>query len=162
MKKLVLFVALIMVGAPVEAMPSYNPEESADRILNARDSNQDGVISVAEYENLALAKFHKADSDGDGALSAEEAYNTRYKHRPEMMKKSQKVKDIIIKHLMKRWDANGDLQISEAEQMEPVRNEFMRIDRDLDKAITRDELISFWGRKQAELKKSQDAASSGD
>lgn len=163
MRKLISLVVLMMVAVPVEAMPSYDPEGTADRILSVKDANKDGVISADEYERLALTKFRKIDADSDGMLSGEEVYNDRYKDRPMMKNlKSQDVRDKIISSLMKRWDTNGDLQISESEKLEPVRNEFLRIDRDLDKIITRDELISFWQLKQAELKKSQSQALGGN
>ena len=156
MKKLILFAACMMLAAPLQAEPAYDPQASADRMMNIKDANHDGVIDPAEFEHVAVMQFGEIDTDGDGVISGEEMFARRYAGRSEMKIKSPEVKANIIKNIMKRWDANQDGQISKDEKLEPVHNEFMRIDRDLDKKITHDELVAHWERKQAERKKSQE------
>ncbi|ATX80911.1 EF hand [Mariprofundus ferrinatatus] len=162
MKKLVLLAACMMLASPLQAEPAYDPQASADRTMKVKDANSDGVIDPAEYEHVAVIQFNKIDIDGDGMISGEEMFAHRYAGRSEMDIKSPEVKKSIITNIMKRWDANKDGQISMDEKLEPVRNDFMRIDRDLDKKITREEVVSFWERKQAELKKSQQEGSGKD
>lgn len=162
MKKMVLIAVTMMVAMPVQASPSYDPQGTADRIMKAKDANHDSVIDAAEFEHVAVLQFHKLDTDGNGSLSGEEMYAHRYASRPDMMNKSDAVKRNIYKTIMKRYDYNKDKQISLDEKLKTVRNEFMTIDRDLDEKITRDELLSFWERKQAEMKKSQSDSNSND
>lgn len=162
MKKMVLLAAAMMVAATAQAMPSYDPQKSADQTMKVKDANHDGVIDPAEYEHVAVMQFNHIDTDGDGVISGEEMFAHRYAGRAEMKIQSKEVKANIITNIMKRWDSNKDGQISKDEKLERVRNEFMRIDRDLDKKITRDELVSYWERKQAELKRSQAEGSGKD
>ena len=162
MKKLVLLAACMVVAMPLQAEPAYNPQASADRMMKIKDANHDGVIDPAEFEHVAVMKFNEIDTDGSGVISGEEMFAHRYAGRSEMNIKSPEVKVSIIKNIMKRWDANQDGEISMDEKLEPVHNEFMRIDRDLDKKITHGEVVAHWERKQAELKKSQEEGSGKD
>jgi len=164
MKKFVLFAGFMMLAMPVQAafMPSYDPQETADRVMEVKDANHDGVIDPAEFEAMAVHKFKAIDTSGDGVISGDEMFAHRYAGRSEMKIKTPAVKKNIITNIMKRWDHDKDGQISKDEKLEPVRNEFMRIDRDLDHKITRDELVSHWERKLNDLKKSQAEGSGKD
>ncbi|WP_198507074.1 EF-hand domain-containing protein [Mariprofundus aestuarium] len=164
MKKFVLFAGFMMLATSVQAafMPSYDPQETADRVMKVKDANHDGVIDPAEFEAMAVHKFKEIDTSGDGVISGDEMFAHRYAGRSEMDIKTPAVKKNIINNIMKRWDHDKDGQISKDEKLEPARNEFMRIDRDLDHKITRDELVSHWERKLRDLKKSQDEASGKD
>ena len=152
------------MATPVQAafMPAYDPQETADRVMEVKDLNHDGVITPAEFEKVALMQFQKIDSSGDGIISGEEMFAHRYAGRSEMNIKTAAVKVQIMNSIMKRWDHNKDKQISQDEKLEPTRNEFMRIDRDLDHQITRDELVTYWENRLGDLKKSQADSKSND
>lgn len=164
MKKLLLFAGFMMLAAPARAefLPSYDPQATADQVMSVKDYNQDGKITAAEFEQVASHQFDKIDTNGDGVISGEEMYAKRYAGRSEMNIKTPEVRAQMINSIMKRWDSNKDKQISRDEKLETVRNEFMRIDRDLDRIITRQELVSFWELRLADLKKSQTEGSGHD
>jgi len=164
MKKFILFAGFMMLALPAQAsfLPSYDPQETADRVMAVKDANHDDVIDAAEFEKVAAIQFKKIDTDGDGIISGDEMFAHRYAGRSEMNIKTPAVKAQIINSIMKRWDKNQDKQISRDEKLESVRNEFMRIDRDLDHQITRQELVTFWERRLAALKKSQEEGSGHD
>ncbi|NWF37441.1 EF-hand domain-containing protein [Mariprofundus sp. KV] len=164
MKKLLLFAGFMMLAAPAQAafLPSYDPEVTADQVMAVKDYNHDGKIDAAEFEQVASHQFDKIDTNGDGFISGEEMYAKRYAGRSEMNIKTPEVRAQMINSIMKRWDSNKDRQISRDEKLESVRNEFMRIDRDLDHTITRQELVTFWELRLADLKKSQTDSDSKD
>lgn len=41
-------------------------------MIKAADTNQDGQVTKAEFQTAALARFDKADADGDGTVTREE------------------------------------------------------------------------------------------
>ncbi|NWF38908.1 hypothetical protein F3F96_07135 [Mariprofundus sp. NF] len=164
MKKLLLFAGFMMLAAPAQAsfLPSYDPQETADKVMAVKDYNHDGKIEAAEFEQVADHQFNKIDTNSDGVISADEMFAKRYAGRSELNIKSPKVKAQMINSIMKRWDSNKDKQISRDEKLESVRNEFMRIDRNLDHIITREELVTFWELRLSDLKKSQEEGSGHD
>ena len=163
MKKFLLFAGLMLMATPAQAfLPSYDPQQTADNIMAVKDLNKDGVIDPAEFEKVAVMKFEKIDTDSNGVISGEEMFVHRYAGRSEMNIKTPSVKQQIMNSIMKRWDHNKDKQISMDEKLEPTRNEFMRIDRDLDHQITRAELVTHWEKKLGDMKKSQEDSGSRD
>jgi Ca2+-binding EF-hand superfamily protein len=52
-----------------------------DGMIKQADSNGDGQVTKAEMQTAALARFDKADADGDGTISAEERKAVRAEGR---------------------------------------------------------------------------------
>jgi hypothetical protein len=55
-----------------QAAAAALPRPNATPVLNRRDSNKDGKISLAENRAPLMTQFDRADSNKDGTLSAEE------------------------------------------------------------------------------------------
>lgn len=160
MKKSILFAATFLLVTPLYAAPpTYFPEDIADRVMKVKDSNSNGSIEQAEYEQTAVSKFNAIDTDGDKVISADEMFAHRYAGRSEMNMKSSEAKGIIIGSVLKRWDKNSDKMVSLDEHLQPVRSEFSSLDRDDDGLVTRAELVRHWTRKKAELEKSRNSDS---
>lgn len=99
------------------------------------DANNDGSVSMAEFEQASAARFGKIDTDGNGSLSQDEFKNYVKQRRSERRQK----------HFNKA-DANNDGQVSKAEYLEAKRKRaekrFARMDKDGDGNITNEEFAS--------------------
>ena len=90
-------------------------------------------MTFAETEAHRQAEFTAADTNGDGALSAEELTAHQAARMQEMMaQRAQMMLDTMDN------DGNGSLSIEEMGQG-PVQRHFARIDADNDGAITKAE-----------------------
>jgi Ca2+-binding EF-hand superfamily protein len=152
MTKWLLLVGLLTWAVPVQAMLTYNPEQSADRQLGFWDSNHNGSVEPSEYERLAAAKFDKIDSNDDDVITHAEMMSYRYARRSAA---SNKAKIRSVNNLMKRWDADGNLIISKDEYLGPVRADFGQLDLDNNQVISRDELVAHWRKKKQEIEQQQ-------
>ncbi|GAV21011.1 hypothetical protein MMIC_P1990 [Mariprofundus micogutta] len=164
MKKFVLIAAGLFVAVPEYAaampLPTYAPEEIADRQMATLDVDHSNTIDGAEFERAVMHQFGTIDTDGDGVLSGEEMFHFRYAKRPDVLKSSVKPK--LIDNIMKKWDSNKDGHVSTDEKLKFRRAEFRFIDRDEDEVITRDEMIAHWQRKKIEMESSQKDSNSKD
>ncbi len=101
------------------------------------DGNGDGVITLAEVQNLAQAKFSTADTNGDGQLDAAELTAAAERERAGR-----------IERMIARKDTNGDGLLS-LEEMAPREGSggrlFARADTDGNGEISQAE----WDAAQA-------------
>ncbi len=113
---------------------AHGPERRAERIsamFDRFDADKDGVITEAEIEAARATRLAAADTNGDGALSAEE-FTAR-----AVARAAERAAGMFA-----RLDADGDGKLSDAE-MQPRRGGMMAwLDADKDGTITRDEAMS--------------------
>lgn len=102
-----------------------------DPLLNALDSNHDGVISAAEIAN-ASRELLTLDVDGTGKLTAAQ------------MQVRQQTAAERTDHLLEEWDTDHDGRLSKAEAPDRLQAQFETIDRDHDGFLNRAELLAFF------------------
>jgi hypothetical protein len=70
--------------AEIEAKLMQSMQARITRMVDNMDTDKNGTITQAELDGLLKIKFTKADSNGDGALSLEEAQAYKLASRAEM------------------------------------------------------------------------------
>ncbi len=106
--------------------------------LQLLDTDKDGVISAAEWQN-ASAALAKLDANGDGQITPDEL---RPPGRPP-------AEDDMVKTLM-AFDKNGDGKLSKAELPERMQGMLARGDKDGDGFLTTAELQAMTPPRQQE------------
>lgn len=102
------------------------------------DANNDGALTMEEFQNQAQAKFDDADTNGDGQLDVAELTAAAARERGQR-----------IERLIARKDTNGDGMLS-LEEMQP-RNAgqfFGRADADGNGEISQEE----WDAAKAKMR----------
>lgn len=133
---------LALVTTPVLAEPGGRAK-MGERILarfTAADSNGDGAVTAEEMAAVRAARFAQMDADGNGSVTREEFDAAARKAEAERRAKA-----------FTRRDANGDGVIS-AEEMASRGDRMSRADADQDGVITRaeiDALIAKIAERQA-------------
>jgi Ca2+-binding EF-hand superfamily protein len=98
------------------------------------DADKDGKVTYAEMEANRKAEFTAADTNGDGALSAEElSARELARFQEKLAERTQAMLDNADN------DGNGSLSETELGEGPGMRN-FARIDADNDGSITKDEI----------------------
>ena len=118
--------------AQAEGMEGPGPKPMLN--FEAVDADKDGKITIAEFDAFRAAEFSKADTNGDGQVSAEEL---AAKHLADI---TARAADMAAR-MIARMDDNADGQLS-AEEMAQGRRAptmFERADSDGDGAISKDE-----------------------
>ena len=65
--------------------PHYNDQQMHTYLFEKFDDNEDGVITQTEYMEFIDERFDKMDTDGDGTITKEDLYNSRfYTFLPEL------------------------------------------------------------------------------
>lgn len=86
MKKFMIL-AICASGFVLLAQQSVDAKHMRDgKMFEKRDLNKDGVISKAEFLEVAEKKFHKIDADNDGNITKEEARLYKQKKKEKMKK----------------------------------------------------------------------------
>lgn len=131
---------LMLLGGVVGLMLTAVPPVFADNgIWPSADSNKDGRVDRAEFDSERAAHFKTVDTNGDGFLSADEM--TAF-HDAQRAKMESKQGDMGAKFL-KRFDADGDGKVSEAEWPKKGRMTFADADGNKDGTVTADELAKM-------------------
>ena len=98
------------------------------------DADKDGKITYAELEAHRKAEFAAADTNGDGALSADElSARALARFQEKLAERTQNMLDNMDN------DGNGSLSEDEMGEGPGMRN-FARLDTDNDGAITKEEV----------------------
>ena len=123
-----VFAALLIGANLIAAAALAGGESFVSRIFAQADTNGDGAVTRDEARALHASRFDDADADGDGALSLAE-------FRAQARKKA----DQRAENMFTRLDADGDGLLQFAEQS-PRRGRFFdRMDADGDGVVTRAE-----------------------
>ena len=105
------------------------PGRSAGRMMERLDTDNSGDISAAEFSERRLGWLSEAD-DGDGVLSIEEITAAMEQRRQERREA----------RLMRRFDIDGDGEITLEELETQQEKRFALLDRDNDGTLQRDEM----------------------
>ena len=121
-------------GMPAGAAPSPGRASGMfrmDPLLNALDSNHDGLISAEEI-TTAAASLQSLDKNADGELAAEE------------IRVRQQTPEERADHMLDEWDTNKDGKVARAEAPERMTQQFDSIDKNADGFLEKDELIEYF------------------
>ena len=99
-----------------------------DPLLNALDTDHDGIISAAEI-TAASTSLLVLDVDHDGTIIAQE------------MRPRQQTPADRVEHLLDEWDNNKDGKISRDEAPDGMRAQFATNDKNSDGFLDKDELL---------------------
>ncbi|KIQ06169.1 MULTISPECIES: EF-hand domain-containing protein [Pseudomonas] len=116
-----------------------------DEIFREQDSNGDGALSVEEARAAAPATFRSIDRDGDGIVTAEDiAAYTVAEGDPDMVWPAQ-VLASVAQATLELWDGNRDGKVTEQEYAQAAVDLMLLADTDGDRRVTREELQRFRG-----------------
>ena len=126
----------IRASAKAQNGPNGRAQRSGDAtrmdpVLNAIDTDHDGVLSAAEIAAAPTA-LKAIDKDGDGELSSAEL-------RPKQMTPTDRAK-----HMLDEWDTNKDGRITKPEAPDRMQQQFESIDTNHDGVLTEDELTVYF------------------
>ncbi|MBS1816033.1 MAG: EF-hand domain-containing protein [Acidobacteria bacterium] len=107
----------------------------ADFIINALDTNHDGVIEADEVAHASVS-LRALDVNHDGTLSAEEI-----RVRPQTAQER-------VDHMLGEWDTDKDGKIAKAEAPDRMQERFDTLDLNHDGYLTNDELIAFFSNPE--------------
>ncbi len=154
MKKLFPFIA---IGAMAVSMLATAQNQTTDRRADmkaksqarfeALDTNRDGKISYAEFQNnpKQRERFEKADVNRDGGLSQEEIKQAHEQRKLQREERRAKVREKMqaTREKLQRLDVNKDQAFTRAEignEMPKLLEHFDLIDGNNDGKITREEM----------------------
>lgn len=102
-------------------------------LFDSIDNDKDGKLSLAELETHRIARFAAADTNGDGAIDAEELAARELAEFQEKLAKR-------VQHMIDNTDNDGNGSLSADEIGKgPAEENFARIDKDNDGAISKEE-----------------------
>lgn len=119
-------------------------ERRGMRFLERLDKDEDGKLSLEEATQLALdrvkRRFGRADSDGDGFISAQEAGKIGGRHAGRHFdRRAGRHAGRFAGRVMERFDADNDGRITRAEADEHRQMRFASLDADDDGQISAEE-----------------------
>jgi Ca2+-binding EF-hand superfamily protein len=149
--------AFAQTGAGRSEARDGRPREPGSAIFDRQDSNHDGKVNLAEFQQAARERqqkmFERLDRDRDGAITREEARALREEHREkfrgrrgERQRRMQQLRGL---------DTDGDQQLSRAEigdKLPRLSENFARIDGNNDGKLSRDELRAAREARHAQAK----------
>ncbi len=129
-------IGLIASRQGMPAGPSTAPGRAAgmfrlDSILNALDTDHDGVISAEEIK-AASSSLLTLDKNGDGQIT------------PDEMPVRQQTAEERADHMLGEWDTDRDGRVSRAEAPERMAAQFDGIDLDHDGFLSKAELVQYF------------------
>jgi Ca2+-binding EF-hand superfamily protein len=122
-------------GMPAGSQRSGNGATRMDPLLNALDTDHDGVISGAEIA-AADKSLATLDKDGDGNI------------KPDEMHMRQQTPQERVDHMLDEWDTNRDGKISKAEAPDRMQQQFESIDTNGDGLLDKEELLKNFSAAQ--------------
>lgn len=111
------------------------------RMMKRMDADGNGELTLQELQTGQLKRFADVDSNGDGAVDADEM-------KAHIMKRMERRADRRVQRRMRRLDENRDGQISEAEFTERAKQRFSWNDLNDDGKLSGDELPRGRGKRR--------------
>lgn len=109
--------------------------DGTDRFMHYFDSNHDGVVTQAEFDNAMQARFKKMDTNHNGVISESEFRD--YLQQRRLMHKQE---------ILKKMDSNQDGKVSESEYVGYMtyraKQQFAHMDKNHDGILEANELGS--------------------
>lgn len=132
----------IRAFAKTQTGPLGRPQQGAqvtrmDPVLNALDTDHDGVLSGREIAN-ASASLRTLDLNNDGQLTPDE---TRMKQMTSADRAA---------HTLDEWDTNKDGKLSKPEAPDRMQEQFDRIDTNHDGLLDLEELTAYFQNQPAQ------------
>lgn len=126
----VALISLLFTGCSL-LKPSYSDEQMHNYLFDKFDSDEDGVITKAEYMDFIDERFLKMDTDRDGTITKEDLYNSRfYTFLPE-----------LAEAVFRDSDLDDDGLITKDEMIKAEEIRFKQMDVNGDGQLSRDEFI---------------------
>ena len=134
--------AVWTLGAPGAAIA-----HDASSKFQAMDTDNDGKVTVVEYEVGMQEKFRATDTNGDGQVTAAEMDAARAKAgKPSKSAGGE----MTSKDKIKKMDADGNGMVSADEHAAAAKGKFNEADANKDGSLTKGELQAAYARKDAQ------------
>lgn len=136
---------MLSAGLLLSCIAANGVAAEIDEIFRVEDTNGDGAISVEEARAAAPTTFRAIDRDGSGAIDAKEiAEHTAAESGPNMVWPAEVLASVSQKTL-EYWDGNHDGKVTEQEYVDASVAMMLLADSDGDRQVTREELQRFRG-----------------
>jgi len=124
-------IILLLLGGCAWMKPHYNDQQMHSYLFNKFDANEDGVIAKAEYMEFIDERFDKMDTDGNGTITKEDLYNSRfYTFLPE-----------LAEAVFRDSDVDNSGTITRKEMLEAEEKRFSMMDENGDGKLTKSEFV---------------------
>lgn len=131
MKTSIMFATLLIGLAPFS--PAHAQNATSDRIFRKADINGDGVISKDEALAIRQHLFSRLDRNGDGVIDRDEVEGAR-----DAIMARAEASEARLGNTMRRLDTNGDGKVS-TDEFRADTSVFDLADRNGDGRISADE-----------------------
>jgi Ca2+-binding EF-hand superfamily protein len=128
MFRIILLVTAVSLAASPALAQSGNPTRQVLADFDRIDTNGDGVISIAEYRDVQIARWSRIDRNKDGFLTLDDFPRFAAARAKRLL---AEIPDL---------DADGDSRISREEFVNGPAPLFRRADRNDDRVLTRTEI----------------------
>jgi len=123
--------SLLILGGCSLLKPNYSDEQMHSYLFDKFDSDEDGLITKAEYMDFIDERFAKMDTDRDGTITKEDLYNSRfYTFLPE-----------LAEAVFRDSDLDSDGLITKDEMIKAEELRFKQMDVNGDGQLSRDEFV---------------------
>ncbi len=136
-----LAVAISVLGAATAAFAGPGGKQGG-KFFKRADINGDGKISIEEAAEVRAQRFVRLDTNGDGAISEQEFV---------VRKKANARRETRRKKRFQKFDNDSNGLISQIEWDAKTGKRFAKVDLNADGFITREEVKTF--RQQRKLKR---------
>ncbi len=142
-----IFTFLIITSlATASGLVSADGGHGSGKFMRFFDANNDGTVTLDEFNDSAKARFERMDSDGDGKVSKDEFRSYIKARRAEHMERK-----------FARMDADQDGKVSREEflayKAKKAERKFARMDKNNDGVISKEEHASCKGGKHGKHKR---------
>lgn len=132
---------LFLACAATQAMAA-----EIDEIFRTQDSNGDNALSVEEARAAAPAVFRSIERDGNGVISADEiAAHTVAENGTQTTAWPAEALAAVAQGTLQLWDGNHDGKVTEQEYADAAVALMLLADSNGDHQVSREELQRFRG-----------------
>jgi Ca2+-binding EF-hand superfamily protein len=142
MKKQIVTGAALLIFAmtTAPAIAGHGHGHGKGHFMTFFDTNNDGVVNMAEFEAAATERFKRMDADGSGVVSKDEFHDYMRVRRDERKQ-----------NRFERMDTNGNSMVERDEflayKQQKAERRFTRMDKNGDGSVSKEEYASCQKRK---------------